>query len=547
MTTADTYQYEENPSMDAGEYTKFIVDSLAAGTRPVYVSANAGQFAPLIEILLDDYDPTKLDEFQFTLDALKNKYQDTFKKVLETSDEIPDEVPDKVLTPKELCSFSADDAGNGDAMFAAYGRRIVWCSSRGWLAYNGKYWQMDPDGSAVRRRAVASLRQRRHAAVDEQKEEIVKTTKADDKRINGSMNRFKSLVSVSIDTFDNDPDLLNCNNGVLNLRTGKVAPHNPKQRFTYCLPVDYKKSTCAEWLDFLQSVVGGGNDIINYLQMALGYSFTGHTREEIMFYLFGPTRSGKGTFSETIMKLMPQPLADGVDFNTFTAKREGDMSNFDLAPMKPSRIIFASESNKSQSLNPAKVKSLTGGDTIRACYKHKDFFSFRPQFKIWLMSNFSVNADPEDDALWGRVRVIEFPNSFLGKEDKAKKMRLKDTASLEGILYWIVQGAMKWYQLGDEGLPVPASIAKSNKAHRDDQDYIQKWLDDCSERVADGWTSNKDANTSYVKWCDENNVQHPKGAKSLTQSLKLKGIESDIKKVSGKATRGFKGIQIIEE
>ena len=265
-----------------------------------------------------------------------------------------------------------------------------------------------------------------------------------------------------------------------------------------------------------------------------------------MFYLFGPTRSGKGTFSETIMALLPRPLGTAVDFNTFTAKRDGEMSNFDLAPLKPSRLIFASESNKSQSLNPAKVKSLTGGDTITACFKHKDFFTYRPQFKIWLLSNFPVNGDPEDDALWGRVRVIEFPNSFLGKEDKSKKEILKTTKPLEGVFYWIVQGAMKWYVLGATGLPIPPTIAASTKAHRDELDYVQKWLEECCEAAIGEWTSNAVVNASYIAWCESNNVQHPKGGKSLSQSLKVKGFEvGKVKWVGSKSFRGVSGLRIV--
>jgi D5 N terminal like len=193
-----------------------------------------------------------------------------------------------------------------------------------------------------------------HAAVDAKNETIIKCTKADERRINGCVNIFKTHVSTSIESFDCDPDTLNCRNGVLDLRAGMLEPHTRSQRFTYCLPVEYGPSDCSEWLDYLNGVIGGGQEVIDYLQMALGYSLTGHTREEILFYPFGPTRSGKGTFAETFMELLPRPLSTMVDFNSFTAKREGDVSNFDLAPLKPSRLIFASESNRSQSLNPAR-------------------------------------------------------------------------------------------------------------------------------------------------------------------------------------------------
>jgi hypothetical protein len=81
--------------------------------------------------------------------------------------------------------------------------------------------------------------------------------------------------------------------------------------------------------------------MLDYLQMAVGYSLMGHTVEEKLFYLYGPTRSGKGAFMETLLALLPRPLSDEVDFNTFTSKREGGEIKVLIAPLKPSRIIMA--------------------------------------------------------------------------------------------------------------------------------------------------------------------------------------------------------------
>lgn len=457
-----------------------------------------------------------------------------------------------------LCEFSADDAGNGDALYELYGDEFLFCKARGWFVYAGTHWELDDSASAVKRRAVETLRRRRHAAVDAQKEAIIACTKADERRVNGCVSRLATLVEVKIDVFDSDPDLLNCLNGVVNLRAGRLVPHTRDQRFTYCLPVAYAPADISEWLVYLHGVVGGGQEVIDYLQMALGYSLTGHTREEILFYLYGPTRSGKGTFAETIMRLMPRPLAAMVDFNSFTAKREGDVSNFDLAPLKPARLIFASESNRSQSLNPSKIKQLTGGDYIMCCFKHRDHFTYRPQFKIWMMSNWPVNGDPEDDALWGRVRVIEFPNSFLGMEDKSKKARLCEPDVLQGVLYWLVQGAMKWYALGSAGLAIPASVASATRAHRAELDYVQQWLDEVigdeaseEEEAGEAWTANEVVAASYTAWCKNNNVQYPKGPKGLAQSLKAKGYEVgktkwvlDSTDGKYKTKRGVGGLQI---
>ncbi len=450
----------------------------------------------------------------------------------------------------DLCSFDHDDSGNGDAMFALYGNQFLWCGSRGWYGYTGTHWQLDAEGARVKQLAVETLRKRRHAAIDRDVEGIIKCCKADERRVNGCVSRFKTLVDISIDEFDKHPDLLNCLNGVVDLRTGTVKPHNYQQLFTYCVDVKYERAAvCPEWQEYLGGVVGGGQEVIDYLQLALGYSLTGHTNEECLFYLFGPPRAGKGTLSEIFMRLLPSPLSTGVDFNSFTAKRDTDVSNFDLAPLKPSRMVFASESNEYQMLNPAKIKQLTGGDRIRACYKHKDFFEYQPQFKVWMLSNQPVNGNPDDDALWTRVKVIEFPNSYVGKEDKSKKARLKSDQALQGILAWSICGAMKWYQLGSRGLVAPAQIVRATEQHRASLDYVQQWLDECCEHDEDAFTTNEQIMTSYSAWCELNGVTAKK-SNGLTQSLNKKRYQAGI---VGKATvkgkpnqsvRGVKGLKM---
>lgn len=523
----------------------------------VYSQLRAGKYQGQIFYLNFEQATGYKDPNALHQTLMKQKTGSLFKQQFDQA--LQQAEPANAITDLALCAFSADDAGNGDALFALYGDNFLWCNERGWFTYTGTHWKFDADGAEVKKRAVEVLRRRRHAAVECEKEAIVACTKGDERRVNGCVSRFRTLVGISIDAFDNDPDALNCKNGVLDLRTGTLTPHTRNQRFSYCLPVKYAQSYCLEWIDYLNSVVGGGEEVIDYLQMALGYSLTGHTSEEVLFYGYGPTRAGKGTLAEIFQALLPNPIATMVDFNSFTAKREGDVSNFDLAPLKPSRMIFASESNRNQSLNPAKIKQLTGGDLVRACYKHKDFFAYRPQFKVWMLSNWPVNGDPEDDALWGRVRVIEFPNSFLGVEDKSKKARLKEPASLQAILYWAVQGAIKWYARGAAGLPTPKVVQETTQAHRDELDYVQQWLDEVtgedevgeSNDVDEAWTMNEVVMASYSAWCKNNNVQYPKGPKGLAQSLKAKNYKvGEVKWVLDptdnkyKSKRGVGGLKI---
>ena len=215
---------------------------------------------------------------------------------------------------------------------------------------------------------------------------------------------------------------------------------------------------------------------------------------------------------------------------------------------------MASESNAYERFNEAKVKSLTGGNRIYCAFKHRDHFGYRPMFKIWLSSNQPINADPDDDAVWARIRAISFPKSRLGAEDKRLKRALQSKAALRGLLAWAVAGAVRWYALGSAGLPELASGVAIKAEHRSENDHVAMWLSECAVTVFDKLTekaealstghkaaakaahaaatkigetlaANEQLYASYESWCKRNGVIAKK-QKGLTQALKHKGFVS---------------------
>ena len=474
-----------------------------------------------------------------------------------------------------LISQSRDHEGHAQSVTAMFGERIAFVPEWGWLTYNGAYWQREGSDHQVQEFVVQTLKARRHLATEYELDALVSVTSCKRHNVTSTQSQLERLVIAAAVDFDKDPDLLNCANGVVDLRTGELLEHDPEQRFTYCLPVDYRASAdFSDWLLFLGTATGmtdpfGVNhidtELIDWLQAAVGYSLTGHTSEGCIFYLYGPTRSGKGTFTQTLMRMLGKPLGGSIDFNVLTAQRSEDSQNFALAPLKPCRLLVGNEPGKYERFNEAKLKQLTGEDPVRCSYKNRDQFEYDPQFKIWLSSNWPFNADTSDDAAWGRARVIHFPNSFLGREDKGLKNRLQGHEGLEGVLAWAVAGARQWYEQGERGLQTPAAIEQTTKGQRLDQDYIQQFIDDCCEvdEGEDSFTSIADLYQCYVNWCQ--GMLTPQKNRSFSLSLKGKGFrdtktyvsigpdqptlfngEEQVMPVKRKQIRGYLGIALNE-
>jgi putative DNA primase/helicase len=427
-----------------------------------------------------------------------------------------------------IMQMDTSDGGNADAFVEMYGGEYLFVKELGWLHWNGKYWQKDEAAVMLDMRESFDIRHDRFNRCGD--DARAAQTKRQTIRLHNALEQAKSLLAMSIDRFDIDPDEINVDNGVYNLRTGELTPHDPSQLFTYCLNAPHDDTADMNVVEnFMAKVLTKegeptNQELIDFIQTALGYSLTGYTREEKLFYLYGKLgRNGKGSITEALMELIPYPVAQEVDFNTFIAKRDGDSQNFDLADMKASRMIFASESNKYQMLNPASIKKLTGGNYVRAAHKFKEFFSYRPQYKPWLSSNHPVNGDPDDSVMWNRVLVIELPNSYQDREDKTLKELLKSPDVQKGWLRWLAIGAKRWYQ---DGLVTPEQVKLATRKQQEDLDTFTRWLEECTIADENGKPAASLLYQNYKNWCEAQGVA-VKGNIQFSDALQNRGYERD--------------------
>lgn len=444
-----------------------------------------------------------------------------------------------------LISLGVDDNGNAEAVGIRYAGKFAHNDAYGWLTYTGTHWMREGAESVLDRAIVETIQARANEAVKTMYDRLQKFSIPNAGKVQGCRTEFQHIVYVPAAKFSGRSDMLNCANGVVNLRTGEVVAHEPGQFFMYCLPIEYHPTKSSDdWINFLAEVVGHYDEIAEYLQTAVGYSLTGETTEEILFYIYGPRRAGKGTFASTLLAMLGKPICDTADFATFTAERDGDSNNFDLAGWQQTRFIIASENDRHTRLSAKRIKTITGGDEIRASYKYGDHFSYKPQYKLWLQSNWPVNADPDDDAIWGRVKVIHFPKTYYGIEDKTLKYRLAQADNLEGVLAWAVAGAIRWFSL-ETGLKEPAAITATTEAQRTEQDTVGQFLAEMWEATENpnDFICNPEFYEAYVEYCGELGTK-PKGLNQLTQSLRSKGIKAgETKRIGNRPVRGVAGLK----
>lgn len=377
--------------------------------------------------------------------------------------------------------FKHTEYGNAERLVRRHGHDIRYCCDwRKWLCWDGTRWQLDAT-AAVMRLAKLTVRNIYCEAASIEDEGIRKSTgdwakrseKAAQLRAMLALAESELGIPVLPGDLDADPWALNTANGTLSLRTGELRPHLREDLLTKLAPVEYQpEAKCPRWNRFLAEVFAPHQDLLPFIQRAVGYSLTGNTREECLFLLYGIGRNGKGTFIKTLTEMLGD-YAGTADFSTFVQRTGDGGPRDDIANMKGRHMVSAQESREGASLAESIIKWLTGGDLVRARRIYENSFEFQPTHKIWLASNHKPAVRGTDAAIWSRIKLIPFAVSFEGREDRGLKDALRE--ELPGILALSVQGCVLWQK---DGLQFPETVTKATEEYRAENDQVGRFISD---------------------------------------------------------------------
>ncbi len=219
------------------------------------------------------------------------------------------------------------------------------------------------------------------------------------------MARARSALVAHVEDFDRDAYLLNCANGMVDLRSGALRAHDPDALCSREVPAEFDAEAKAPVFEAFLARVQPDPDVRAYLQRWAGYCATGATKEQCLVVHWGTGANGKSTFVEAINHVLGK-YAQLVPSDVLLARSGQEAHPTERAQLCGLRHALVSETASGKGWNENAVKQLTGDTKMTARYMRQDFFEFTITHKLSVCTNNRPEVRENSHAFWRRVHLI---------------------------------------------------------------------------------------------------------------------------------------------
>lgn len=380
--------------------------------------------------------------------------------------------------------YNTTDIGNGERFVDLFAGQLLFCALwKSWLVFSGKRWQQDKalkiDGFAVK-----AVRAMYHEAGD------IKGDTDDDKRRrialgawakrceakkyqNAMVDMAKHALPVEPDELDRNHWLFNVENGTLDLKTGKLKPHDHQDKITNLAPVNFDpQATCLIFDRFIDEIMLGDKQLVKFLQEYLGCCLTGEIKDEFLVLFVGGGQNGKSTLLNLIVRLLG-------DYAAMAPSNLLMQERFSSHPTEKvilfgKRFVACSETEEGK-FDMKKVKEFTSRETIQVRRMGENFWPLTPTHKLLLATNHRPQITANDDGIWRRQKLVPF-NYRIPDDKKDPDFGDKLWAERSGILNWLIEGCLAW-QKQSYRFSTSKTINESVEAWREESDVLAPFLD----------------------------------------------------------------------
>ncbi len=280
-------------------------------------------------------------------------------------------------------------------------------------------------------------------------------------------------ILVAADRLDDAAGLLNCRNGTLDLRTGRLLQHDPHRYITKVCPADYTPGAShGDWAKALSAL---DDQTIRYLQLMVGQAATGEPdRDDPVTFHHGLGANGKSTLLAAVAHVLGDYATTVPDSLLSSSRNEQHPT--EKMPLRGARFALLEELPEDHVLPVARLKRIVGTPLMTARAIGRDFITWRPVHHLAVSTNHRPIVSDTDHGTWRRLVMIPYPKTYTSAGDPTLKRRLRGKAQSAAVLAWIAAGAADWYKGGCSTPQPPPAVAAATAEWRDIDDPLGGWL-----------------------------------------------------------------------
>ena len=417
------------------------------------------------------------------------------------------------------------DLGYARRLIKVYGDRLRFVVAwNRWLIWDGSRWAHDTDGQAQRWMKLTARTVHtqliRDGKADKDTMRAAKRAESNS-GVKGALAlaSTETEIAISPDDLDSHPFLLNCTNGILDLRSGKLTDHDPACLLTKMTRAAYDPGAAGPEFDKFLQRIQPEPGMPEFLARLLGHALDGTVTAHILPILYGDGANGKSTLVEAVMHALGD-YADAADPDLLRA-RTFDAHPTGVADLFGLRLAVLHESDAGHRLAEGTVKRLTGGDRLKARRMREDFWSFEPSHTFAVLTNHKPGVSGTDEGIWRRLRLVPF-DVVIPPEERDEELGAKLAAEADAVLAWLAEGYRGWR---NDGFGEPQQVLDATSAYRAESDALGRFLDEKCQRSPQYAVGSTQLFTAFEEWCRVQR-EDPGTPTAFGNALKAKGFES---------------------
>jgi putative DNA primase/helicase len=416
--------------------------------------------------------------------------------------------------------------------------KIAFNTAFGWLVYNGKHWE--PTGKHNVIELVRQINEDTVMKAYGERSLDIETLRSlkillSQTKINKVVELLKGIHDVPAKEFDDKPFLLNVENGIIDLRTGELHPHDWKKLLIRHVSTNYlPHAVHQDWTSALEALPHDEHD---WHQRRFGQAITGFpTSDDVLPVMMGHGENGKSTVVVAITSAVGE-YSTAISERLLLANPSDHPT--ELMSLRGVRLGFIEELPEGKVLPVKRLKDVLGTDRLMARLVHKDNVEWETTHSLFVTTNYLPIVQEVDHATWRRLKLVIFPYRFVKGDrtlladekrgDSGLRQRLKqsETGQREAVLAWLVEGAVKHLANEDELNNVPDRISFDTADWRKSVDTLHHFLTEQVDFDRSSHVMTTDLHNAYNSWVGNHDGRQVSAVTFTNQMLRHEDILSN--------------------